>query len=120
MMKSEFDAESVATGYGPCADYMWPEIERIYTSSDRISRELMVDIYWHEPSIMRAILERRDEAEKIARSMVQVEDYQFGDIRERQKKLSLVLEDIEYIIDAAELRRMRRKIGNESKDLINR
>lgn len=65
MTKEEFDKMSTAAGFGPCADYMWPEIEEVYSTSDRIDKDMVVDIYWHEPGIHREILALRRELERL-------------------------------------------------------
>lgn len=59
MTKQEFDKASTEAGFGPCADYMWDEIEKCYSTSDDIDRDLMVYIYWNEPGIYRDILYAR-------------------------------------------------------------
>ena len=41
MTKQEFDKASTEAGFGPCAAYMWPEIEDCYSTSDEIDRALM-------------------------------------------------------------------------------
>ena len=65
MTKEEFDRMSTAAGFGPCADYMWPEIEEVYATSDKIDKDLVVDIYWHEPGIHREILALRRELARL-------------------------------------------------------
>ena len=67
MTKEEFDRMSTAAGFGPCADYMWPEIEEVYATSDKIDKDLVVDIYWYEPGIHREILALRRELMRLVK-----------------------------------------------------
>lgn len=110
MTKEEFDKASEGSGFGRCADYMWEEIERCYSSSDRIDRDLMVDIYWHESGIYRTILEKRHEATQLATSLeAKTKDYRFADLGTSVKALDAVLRELDYAIDSAIYRRMKRE-----------
>ena len=110
MTKQEFDKASEEAGFGRSADYIWDEIERCYSSSDRIDRDLMVDIYWHEPGIYRTILEKRYEATQLARSLeAKTKDYQFAGLGTSVKALEAILSELDYAIDSAIYRRMKRE-----------
>lgn len=89
MTKQEFDSLSKAAGFGPCADYMWPEIEEVYSTSDDIDKALVVDIYWHEPAIHREILALRREIETtVMRMSYSTKEYQFPEVREGVNRLT--------------------------------
>ena len=60
MTKQEFDKIGTEMGYGPCADYMWEEIERFYSSHDGIGKERAVYIYWNDPGLYRHVPGRYD------------------------------------------------------------
>lgn len=110
MTKEEFDKASEEAGFGRCADNMWDEIELCYSSSDRIDRDLMVDIYWHEPGIYRTILGKRREATKLATSLEAKTKglYSFADLETSVKALETTLCELDYVIDSAIYRRMKR------------
>lgn len=111
MTKEEFDKASEEAGFGRCADYMWNEIERCYSSSDRIDRDLMVYIYWHEPGIYRTILEKRHEASQLASKLASKADgYQFAEMQSCVKALDAVLHELDYAIDSAFYRRSKKGV----------
>lgn len=105
MTKLEFDRMSVEAGFGPCADYMWPEIERMYSTSDRISKELAVDIYWHEPGIYREILSLRYSiTDLLARLAANCDGYRFADIGEGIDKLTSLRNELAVAINKAAIK----------------
>jgi len=82
MLKQEFDKMSEAAGFVPCADYMWPEIEKVYTTiyeqAGDNCKELVVYIYWYEPGIHREILALRNAIEHaVSRMNYAVREYNF-------------------------------------------
>lgn len=82
MTNQEFDKASTEAGFGSCASYMWPEIEECYSASDEIDRDLMVDIYWHEPGVYREILKlRRDIADGAVGIEMRAKEYRFPETR---------------------------------------
>ena len=81
MTKQEFDRLSMAQGFGPCADFMWEEVERMYSTSDLITKELAVDIYWHEPALYREIIGLRYGIARLLNALSsQTEGYAFSDV----------------------------------------
>jgi len=110
MTKQEFDNLSKAAGFGPCADYMWPEIEEIYSTDDAIDKELIVDIYWHEPTIHRDILALRREIEAtVMRMSYLTKEYQFPEVRKYVNKLTNLYGYLNGAIAAAKSRARNRK-----------
>ena len=112
MIKAEFDNASRAAGFGECADYMWPEIERCYSTSDRIDRVLMVDIYWHEPGIYREILALRYAIGDAAKSLAFLTEfgsgYRFAVSIERFHEVAMLYTRLNDVITEAENRKAAR------------
>lgn len=100
MTKQEFDDTSVARGFGPCADYMWPEIERCYSASDRIGKELMADIYWHEPRIFCEILALRNAIMEVVKHLELLAGYGC-DSRENFSKVAKLYDRLDEAITDA-------------------
>lgn len=109
MMKKEFDKASEEAGFGPCAAYMWPEIEACYSTSDDIDRDLMVDIYWHEPGIYREILGLRQMITDAAKCLEQHSTgYRFPEIRGRINHIANLHERLDKVIADAKRRAANR------------
>ena len=110
MTKQEFDRLSTAAGFGPCADYMWPEIEEVYSTSDDIDKALVVDIYWHEPGIHREVLAIRREIESMVMRMSYcTKEYQFPEVRKYHNKLTGLYGALSVAIATAKDRARTRK-----------
>lgn len=109
MEKQEFDRASREAGYGTSADYMWPEIERCYSASDRIDRALMVYIYWNEPGIYRAILGKREEIDaRVVAMKAALDGYGFAQMPKFADELKQKLAELDSYIDAALWRREKK------------
>ena len=105
MTKQEFDKASAEAGFGPCVDYMWPEIEDCYSTSDEIDRALMVDIYWHEPVIYHKILKlRRDIADGGVGLEMRSEGYRFPETRAHITWLANLWKRLDEVIAEAKQR----------------
>lgn len=110
MTKQEFDKASAEAGFGPCAAYMWPEIEACYSTSDDIDRDLMVDIYWHEPGIYREILKlRRIITNDSVRIWRATEEYRFPETRAYATLIAAMWERLDEVIADAKRRAADRK-----------
>ena len=110
MTKIEFDTLSKAAGFGPCAFYMWPEIEDVFTVDNEIDGKLLVDIYWHEPGIHREILGLRREIETtVMRMSYQTKEYQFPEVRKGLAKLAELYGQLDQVITLAIKRAKKRK-----------
>ena len=88
MTKLEFDRIGGNMGFGPCADYMWDEAERMYSTIPNMEKDLAVYIYWNEPGIYRQILRIRDDVNEVASCVCAREGYQFLDTMEQVMRLS--------------------------------
>ena len=88
MTKQEFDRIGENMGYGPCADYMWDEAERMYCTIPNMDKTLAVYIYWNEPGIYRQILRIREDVNVAASCICARDGYQFLDTMEQVSKLS--------------------------------
>ena len=75
MLKQEFDRISRNMGYGPCADNMFDEIERMYSAHDDMTKEAAVYIYWNKPGVYREILDLR---EKITKKLISLSKANLG------------------------------------------
>ena len=110
MTKQEFDKASEAAGFGPCAAYMWPEIETCYQTSDEIDRDLMVDIYWHEPGIYREIIYLRQAIADGAVGMeTRSEGYRFPEVRGHFNYIANLYKRLDAVIADAKDRKAKRK-----------
>lgn len=110
MTKQEFDKASTDAGFGPCAAYMWPEVETCYSTSDDIDRELMVDIYWHEPGIYREILYiRRSIADGAEGIEIRSDGYRFPEVRSYLNYLADLYKRLDAVIADAKDRKSKRE-----------
>ena len=110
MTKQEFDKASEEAGFGPCAAYMWPEIEACYSTSDDIDRDLMVDIYWHEPGIYREILGlRRCITNDSVRLWKNTEEYRFPETRAYATHIADLWKRLDAVIADAKRRAKARR-----------
>lgn len=96
MTKQEFDKIGTEMGYGPCADYMWEEIERFYSSHDGIGKERAVYIYWNDPGLYRHVLDLRYKINDLAVRICPCDGYQFLDTLALVSKLA----DLKTKLDA--------------------
>lgn len=110
MTKQEFDNASTEAGFGSCAEYMWPEIEECYSTSDDIDRELMVDIYWHEPGIYREILHiRRSIVDGADGIRFRSDGYRFPEVRGYINHLADICKRLDEVIADAKERKAKRE-----------
>ena len=106
MTKKAFDKIGTEMGYGPCADYMWEEIERFYSSHDGIGKERAVYIYWNDPCLYRHVLDLRYKINDLAVRICPCDGYQFLDTLALVSKLS----DLKTKLDAAEVKEETKEV----------
>lgn len=117
MTKDEFDRMSMDAGFSPCADYMWPEVEQVYSTSDLIDKDLVVDIYWHEPGIHREILALRREIARMGRECGTVCDgYRgFNEMWKLSEQMGKLHARFMEVIDAARARKRDRDVVKQER-----
>ena len=111
-----------AAGFGPCADYMWPEIEEVYATSDKIDKDLIMDIYWHEPGIHREILALRRELMRLVKEAGDIQCNWYGGFNKMWKiaeKMGNLNTRFEDVLSEANARKGKRdaaaKMSNKKK-----
>ena len=118
MAKEEFDRISTAAGFGPCADYMWPEIEEVYSTSDLIDKDIVVDIYWHEPGIHREILALRRELARLGARAGEIKCYGYSGFNEMWEiagKMGKLNDRFGAVMSEARARKSRREDATQKR-----